>query len=299
MTSGRKTRGEWSASFQKNCKKNVSKKSTKKKKASDRLLDYQSDSQSEYDSEGGNGSDSESEMNLSKSSLDPDDMEDEDDDGEGDKEDDGSSCDGSSKEITVGTRFTQTFTVGKDSTWTGTILSLPVEEGGNYTVKYDGKAREYTISESKLCECKILGSSGKGKGSSTKPTTFDEEEEEEIARAKPAEKGTKRIRLSWEERQQQIEEFEEAYGHINVPKDSKDFPSLGRFMCKCREYYRAKHNVDPKGKQLTTKKKKPRGTLTDEQEKWLEDKDFEWFPGVGQANEAAVLSYRILFLFCL
>ena len=58
-------------------------------------------------------------------------------------------------------------------------------------------------------------------------------------------------------------------------------------MGKCREYYRAKHNVDPKGKQLTTKKKKPRGTLTDEQEKWLEDKDFEWFPGVGQANEAA------------
>lgn len=209
MMSGRKSRGsgEWSAAFQ---------KKSKKKKASDKLLDYQSDGQSEYDEDevGNGGNDSDSEMNLSKSSLDSDDVEDEDtNNGDGDNKDDGSSCDGSSTEITVGTRFTQTFTVGNDSIWTGTILSLPAEEGGKYTVKYDGKKRQYTISESKLRECKILGSSGKGKGRSTKPTTFDEEEEDEIARAKPAEKGKKRIRLSWEEKKQQIEEFEVSFLH--------------------------------------------------------------------------------------
>lgn len=58
-------------------------------------------------------------------------------------------------------------------------------------------------------------------------------------------------------------------------------------MSSWRECYRYKYNLDPNGKKSKKKKKKPRGTLTDEQEKWLDDKDFDWFPGVGQANKVA------------
>ena len=105
--------------------------------------------------------------------------------------------------LTVDTRFSHTCNPNNvPTTMTGTIVSVPNKKGGNYTVKYDGDRKEYTIPESKLRSYKLLGSGGKGSN--------NEEEDEEKQYTKPK-KNTGNIKTLWEDRVQQLKEYKVRY----------------------------------------------------------------------------------------
>lgn len=108
-------------------------------------------------------------------------------------------------QITKGTRFSYTFTVQeKSTTKTGSFVSVPNREGGDYTFKYDGDSTEHTIPQSKLHKFKLLGSGGGGNVDS-------DEEEEKKQYTKPE---TVNLNYSWKERKQQLKEFEVRYSSL-------------------------------------------------------------------------------------